>query len=486
MDEKKSMFRINLAKYTNIPVVRGFLGVFSLFYINTVIAANPIQTENAKIGDPKWNAFKSPDNEHNMEGYADKDSVNLGEPIKFYINANPSVDSSYTLTVYRLGWYNGVGARKVAGPLSRTGRTQTIPSPDPATGMVQANWNNPYTLNIPKSWVSGIYIVTLVGNSTGKGRYIPFVVRDMKRTSNYLFQVSTTTWQAYNAWGGKSLYDYNSNTLPVTSDTNPIPGAKAQARKVSFNRPYDDWAGLGLLPNWEINMVFFLEREGYDVTYQSDTDTHMGSGGLLNHKAILSVGHDEYWSKAMRDNFETARAHGIGLGFFGADAAYWQIRMEPTSAPLAKQANRTIVCYRDYAALEDPLAKNLITSDNSLVTSYWRDPLWANRPENELIGIMYSFWPVNGDIVTSKSDPKLANGTPSHWIYTGTATKIGDALKGLLGYEADRVFSNGKTPANLKIIAVSSIPATSIEHPEFSYYAPTQPKSHMTASSNTK
>jgi hypothetical protein len=477
------MFCVNLARYTVITITRasGFLCIFSVFCPYTsAIAANSIQTENANIGDMTWNKFKSPDNEHDMEGYANKDSVNIGGSINFYTNANPSVDSSYALTVYRLGWYKGAGARRVAAPVSRTSTRQIIPVPDPATGMVQANWTHPYTLNIPKPWVSGIYIVTLIGNKTGKGRYIPFVVRDINRPSNYLFQVSTITWQAYNAWGGKSLYAYNSDTRPVTSDTRPIPGANVQARKVSFNRPYDDWAGLGQLIDWEIKMLFFLEREGYDISYQTDTDTHVGNGGLLNHKAILSVGHNEYWSKAMRDNFELARAHGAGLGFFGANTCYWQIRMEPASAPLASQQNRTIAGYKGYAATEDPLAKNLIASDNNLVTALWRDPLWANRPENGLVGIMYSFWPVKGNIVTSKSDPKLANGTPSHWIYTGTGMKISDTFKGLLGYEADRIFNNGKTPANMKILATSGVPATSVEHTEFFYGNPAQPKAHMT------
>jgi hypothetical protein len=475
----KSPLSANLAK--SIETTRhnllGFVCFFSLLAVSTqTMALNRIQTENALAGDPGWYEFYFQSNLHDLEGYADKDSVNIGETIKFFVSANPTVNATYNLKVYRLGWYNGIGARGMTAPVSRTSALQVIPTPAPVTGMVEANWTNPYTLTIPTTWTSGIYVVTLTGNNVSpqQGSYIPFVVRDKNRSSDYLFQSSTATWQAYNNWGGKSLYNFNS--------TGGIP-----ARKVSFNRPYADTVGSGSLTEWEINMLFYMERVGYDVTYQSSTDTHTGDGGLLNHKAILSVGHDEYWSKAIRDNFEAAQKRGISLGFFGGNAAYWQVRMENSVGPFItpqNQQNRTIVGYKDFAAAEDPYATDLITGHKAQVTSRWRDPLWANRPENALLGIMYGFYPVNGNVISTRDDPYMVSGSSSHWAYTATDMLIGASFPGMLGYECDRIFDNGKTPANLEIVAASPIPITSLDDgkddPKSTNFNPAAPKGHMT------
>ncbi|WP_394754580.1 N,N-dimethylformamidase beta subunit family domain-containing protein [Crenothrix sp.] len=458
------------------------LGFVCLLAINThALALNRIQTENALPGTSEWYELyvlgSNPgDNIHEIEGYADKDSVNVGQSINLYVSAIPSLNPQYTINVYRLGWYGGLGARKVNASPLRNSIQQVLPTPNATTGLIQANWTSPYTLAIPSTWASGIYIASLTGVWTGHTQYIPFVVRDDNRTSDYLFQTSTTTWQAYNAWGGKSLYGFNS--------TNNAP-----ARKVSFNRPYDSGGGLGALTAWDINMLNFMELQGYDVTYQTDVDTH-ARNGLLNHKAVLSVGHDEYWTKAMRDNFENARARGVSLGFFGANDAYWQIRMENAVAPLTTLQNRTIVGYKDFAAAEDPLAIDANVTNNNLVTSRWRNPDYANRPENALIGVMYAFGPkgnfeLNSDILASKNDPwqTLVN---ANWIYTASGTLIGSletgVFQGFLGYEADRVFDNGFTPSSLETIAASPVPLGVVDHdsPLSTNYNPAAPKSHAT------
>ncbi len=472
-DKKKSVLPIDVFKHKLLY----FICLFSLLGVSTpTLALNKIQVENAQPGNTDWYLFHvlgtdAADNPHDLEGYADKDSVNVGQPISFFVNANPARNRTYKIRIYRLGWYGGYGARKFHVSPALPTVSQVIPASDPTTGLVQANWTNPYTITIPGSWVSGIYIATITnntGNQRWEGQYIPFVVKDSNRSSDYLFQASTTTWQAYNGWGGKSLYGYNSGNSP--------------ARKISFNRPYDVGGGLGSLLNWEINMLYFMEREGYDVTYQSNTDTHaLVDGGLLNHRAVLSVGHDEYWSKEMRDNFEKARAHGIGLGFFGSNTAYWQIRFENN--------NRTIVGYKDFSAAEDPLAIDGDPSNNNLVTGRWRDPLWANRPENALLGVMYAFGPkgnseLDSDIIMSKADPKLLppNDPEGNWIYTATSMPKGTVFPRLLGYEADRVFDNGLTPAGLQIVGASPVPLGVVDHnsPLSANYDPNNPKSHMT------
>src|SRR5262249_47364951 len=157
---------------------------------------------------------------------------------------------------------------------------------------------------------------------------IYFVVRDDLKRSDLLFQTSVTTYQAYNNWSDFSLY------------TEP------QASQVSFDRPYSRGNGSGDFLFWEYSLMRFLEREGYDVTYTTNLDTHLRGDLLKDHKAFLSVGHDEYWTWEMRNNVEAARDAGVHLGFFGANICYWQIRLEASGC--TGDANRVIVGYKQH------------------------------------------------------------------------------------------------------------------------------------------
>jgi hypothetical protein len=216
-------------------------------------------------------------------------------------------------------WYGGSGGRELLGPTTRAGGVQATPVPD-AYGTFECNWTDPYVLTIPTNWVSGVYLVKLTGSSSGKQAYIQFVVREDSRDSVFLFQRSITTDQAYNTWpgaayGGLSLYN--------------------GAVKVSFNRPYavdESYSsahnGAGFFPRWEINMVRWLEMNGYDVTYATNIDVHENPNLLLNRHAFLSVAHDEYWSWEMRQNVETSRDAGVGLGFFAGNESYWPLLRE--------------------------------------------------------------------------------------------------------------------------------------------------------------
>jgi hypothetical protein len=146
----------------------------------------------------------------------------------------------------------------------------------------------------------------------------------------------------------------------------------------------------------------------------------------------------------MRHNIETARARGVGLGFFGANIGYWQIRLEPS--PVDGKPRRTIVCYK-YTALEaDPVIRDKAPGNDRLTTTQWR--AWpVNRPEEALIGVMYHGDPYSGDIVVSNA---------GHWVFQGTGLSNGDRLPGLLGYETDASF--GFAPAGTDIVALSPDP----------------------------
>jgi hypothetical protein len=403
------------------------------YCVSSILAlgANAIQIENALAGSSQW-ILTNPATSREIEGFASLASVNVGGQIAFYVN---TADPTYQLEIYRFGWYGGLGGRNVLSAVQLTGVRQPMPTPDSTTGLIECRWTSPYTVTVPLTWTSGVFLVKLTGSS-GKQSYIIFVVRDDNRSSTYLFQSSVNTYQAYNNWGGKSLYDFNSTS--------------GRARKVSFNRPYGVGAqavsasGVGagdflttgapasetLPAGWECNMVRFLERSGYDVTYNTDVDTHENAATLLNHTSFLSVGHNEYWSWQMRANVTAARDAGINLAFFGADAVYWQVRYE--ASPVTGAADRTVVCYKDTT---DP------------VTGLLQTVLFQqlNYPEDALIGITYATDAVNAGMT-------LKNTT--HWVFAGTGAHDGTVLPGLVGYEVDVLGSD--PPANLVQLAHST------------------------------
>ena len=353
-------------------------------------------------------------------------SVNRGEEIKLYVSTK---EPSYTIEVLRVGWYGGRGMKSMMAPVSRPGLAQAPPVTDSASGLIECDWQDPYVLHVPTSadptvWPSGIYVAKLTAGQTGKQNYVVFVVRDDQRPSDLLFQSSVTTYQAYNDWGGKSLY------------------SKPRASKVSFNRPYLHGHGTGHLLNWELSMVMFLEKEGYDVTYTTDIDTHERGNLLALHKGFLSVGHDEYWSWQMRDNVEAARDNGVNLAFLGSNVGYWQIRLDPSS--ITGDPDRTIICYKNQSS--DPASHSDDISTRRLTTVKFRSHP-VDRPEDALVGVMYETDPVQGDLVVSDA---------SNWIFEGTGLKNGDHLPGLLGYEVDRISDH--TPSGTQQITHSPYP----------------------------
>ena len=388
---------------------------------------NPIVTENAKAGDTSW-PLTQPALESEIEGYASAVSVNRGEQITFFVNTK---DPTYTIQFFRMGWYAGAGSRSMGPPTLLTGTVQPAPVVDPNYLLIDAgNWSSSYRLSIPAdpsdptNWCNGFYLAKLVGSS-GAEAYVVFVVRDDARKSDFLFQTSVNTYCAYNLWGGSGLY-----TVP-------------RAFKVSFNRPYhvkhqpDLAAGGGHSLLYEYNMVRFLEREGYDVTYTTDLETHLSGASLMPHKGFLSVGHDEYWSWEMRQNVTAARDAGVSLGFFGANCSFWQIRYEPS--PVTGMANRTIVCYKYDADTLDPYCNG---SQAYLTTTEWRGAP-VNRPEAELIGVMYG---INYDGIGDAFGADIVATDTANFIFQGTGLKNGDHLPGLLGYEADRLYPKSAPP----------------------------------------
>ena len=444
------------------------LAIDRIWYFTTGVdpcstEGNPIVCENSKIGNPasEWDVSGAGD--ASIQGYATDISVNRGETVKFKIST-PS--TGYRLDIYRMGYYAGNGARKVATvqPPPSVSLPQTQPPclNHAATGLFDCgNWAESASWSVPADATSGIYFAKAVredGANTGKASHIVFIVRDDTSTSDILFQTADTTWHAYNNYGGNSLYQ---GTGPGTGG-----GSDGRAYKVSYNRPFNTRAvdgGQDWLFNAEYPMVRWLEANGYNVSYFTGVDSDRRGNLIRNHKLFLSNGHDEYWSGQQRTNVENARdIGGVHLAFFSGNEVFWKTRWE-NSIDVTATPNRTMVCYKEthnFPKNRDP---------DTAWTGTWRDPRGTDilylpklktdggRPENALMGPIFT---VNDGATTSITVPE-ADGKMRFWRNTTIANLTSGASTtlpfGTLGYEWDEDLDNGFRPAGLVRLSSTTV-----------------------------
>mmetsp|Transcript_29721 Transcript_29721/g.61103 ORF Transcript_29721/g.61103 Transcript_29721/m.61103 type:complete len:593 (-) Transcript_29721:240-2018(-) len=426
---------------------------------------NPIMKENMMQGTSDW-ILTNPSLKREIEGYMSHTSVQRGESILlFYNTKSPSV----IVEVFRSGYYGGLGARKVLGPVEVPGREQIIPRPD-NYGTVSCQWKDPFIVSTQNSWTTGVYLVRMTETAAKTQSYAIFFIRDDARQSDITFQIPFNTYQAYNYWGGRSLYGWGSG------GPEKLPWGKHagnRAFKVSYDRPYarsntlaaaygngageyltniqllfPDY-GLNCSAGWNYNMVRFLEKNSVGVTYISNIDTHSRLNKITKPKLFLTQGHDEYWSNEMRDHVENLRDTGTHLVFLGSNTAYFAVRMEPgdsntsvnkSSIPgLAPDENRIIVCFKRVKA--DPV-KNEFRSV----------PFRQVRPEADMVGVEYVGDPYEEDLIVKNA---------SHWIFHGTGVSDGYVIPGLLGYEVDSM-RESRTKNNNIITPVFETPLKNI------------------------
>jgi hypothetical protein len=405
-----------------------------------------IVAENAKRGHAWW--VTTPQTDRGIEGYASQVSAAIGDTVTLFVSTKAA---RYHVEAYRMGYYQGIGGRLVWVSGERPGVEQPQPELIAATNTIECRWSPSLTITIDPSWPPGAYLLKLVG-STDEQQFVPLCVRDDTSRAAVVIQHSVTTWQAYNRWGGYSLYYGNAGgALSFTHD--PSGGTfEDRARVVSFDRPYDyDWAsGAADFVGNELPVIYQAEQLGLDVTYWTDVDLHANPQLLLDHKALISLGHDEYWSAPMRNGAAHAVARGVNLAFLGANACYRQIRFE--SSPLGE--NRRQVCYK--SAAEDPM-----TGVNSeLVTVNWPQAP-VSRPEAELIGSTYQDIEAQADMVITD---------PSSWVFDGLDFNANDVLPGIVEGEFDRYVPDGGGPTNLDVIAHSIVPNRGDNYSDVTWY----------------
>lgn len=325
-----------------------------------------------------------------IEGYVSHTSILPGERLAFKVSANPA--TNFVIDIYRMGYYGGTGGRHMARLGSFKATPQAVPMMT-IERLRECRWETSATLTIPADWPSGVYLGKLTRDEPfGNQSYVIFVVKE-RRKSDLLYQVSDLTWQSYNKWPGRdSLYDDGTTDVWYTGPN----------VRVSFDRPYAKYCqiidaplstGSGEFLLWEHPMVYWLEKEGYDVTYCSNLDLELDAGMLASSKVFLSVAHDEYWSRKMYEEAIKARDNGLSFAFFSGNSVKGQLNFFDSSV------------------------------DGKPCRAFSRGPVFDD--EEKLMGLT-SYGPGYGDWVVKNS---------GHWVYAGTGLRDGDRIPAIIGWE---------------------------------------------------
>ncbi|MFI8239497.1 N,N-dimethylformamidase beta subunit family domain-containing protein [Streptomyces sp. NPDC085866] len=369
-----------------------------------------------------------------VTGYTDQVSVAPGQECGLHVSTTAA---SFRVSAFRVGWYGGRHARLIWASPRIPGRAQPPPRLLPATRTVRADWPTALSMDTT-GWPEGAYLLRLEAD-TGHQRHIPLIVRSAEGAGRTVLLHAPATWQAYNRWGGYSLYAGSSGAYATRS------------LAVSFDRPYEgNGAEKFLVYEWAL--VVLAERLRIPLAYTTGLDVHRDPSVLHGAHSVVCLGHDEYWTPEQRASVTRARDAGTNAAFLGANTCFRRVRLEDGE----RAGDRTVVCYKtSYRA--DPC----YASDPALVTTDYRSPPAAD-PESSLTGVLYEGYPVDAPYVVHAAD---------HWLYDGTGVRPGDAFAHLVGVEYDRVTPVSLAPVPLEITAHSPVVcAGRPSHSDSAYY----------------
>jgi hypothetical protein len=365
-----------------------------------------------------------------VEGYSDRVSYAPGETVALHVSTTAD---KFSIEIARLG----VATDVVHQQADIAGVESSIPENASSHG---CNWPALVKLAIPDDWRSGYYQVTLRAADNG-GKFVQrnrrtvegscfFVVRPERpaEKAKILLQLSTNTYNAYNNWGGFSLYGYHGR-------------ANVQGHRVSFLRPPSSQ-----FANWERPFVQWAEAQGYALDYCANSDLELHPEILKGYRLVLSVGHDEYWSAPMRDQLEAFIGAGGNVAFFSGNTCCWQVRTEDNGGALVSWKQRYVM---------DPLFPS---DDHRLLSTLWSHHL-VKRPENQLTGVGFLFGGYH------RSHGQYMDGAaaftvhrPEHWLFEGTGLKSGAQFGGkdtIVGYECDGCEFEMKDGLRFRLIATA-------------------------------
>jgi hypothetical protein len=390
-------------------------------------------TETVRQGTDDWRITSQgpPDA---VEGYADRISVLPGEEFGLHVSTTAP---GFRVSAFRVGWYGGAQARLVWESGRVPGRKQRRPHLAVPTRTITADWEPSLRIRA-EGWPEGAYLLRLDAEN-GHQRYVPLIVRSVSAVGRTLLMHAPATWQAYNQWGGYSLYAGRDGTYAHRS------------LAVSFDRPYDS-SGAEKFLVYERALVVLAEQLGIPLAYTTGVDVHLAHSVLRGATAAVALGHDEYWTPEQRRYVTEARDAGTNLAFFGANTCFRRVRLELA----ATGAIRTVVCYKtDYPV--DPY----LADHPTMATTDFRHRPGAD-PESSLTGVIYEGFPTDAPYVVEN---------PGHWVFQGTGVRRGDSFDHLVGVEYDRVTPESPTPSPIEIVAHSPLVCNGRHsHADSAYY----------------
>lgn len=369
-----------------------------------------------------------------IQGFANLTFAKEGQNVTLYVDSRVA---TYRVIAYRMGWYQGLGAREVWSSPRETGITQPPCGLATTTNMVScANWHPSLVMPVTSAFTPGDYLIKLTAGARAQS-YILLTVWNPSSTATYVVMNRSLVEEAWNTYGGYSFYQGEG---PCILDQSSYPPCN-RARVVSFDRPYDTAFGASDFLTNEYPLVQLMEREGLDVTYISDVTLSQYPGLLLRHKVLLSLDHDEGWTYSERVAVQSAASHGVNVVYFGAAAMVRHDRLQ--SSPLGP--NREVVDYRN--AYEDPLSVG--GSPMQVTGNTWESPPADWSPISQ-IGEEYS-----GYLSPGLTAPMVISDASS-WVFRGTGLQNGSSLGGVIASDVDHVIAG--SPSNVQILAHSPIP----------------------------
>jgi hypothetical protein len=373
-------------------------------------------------------------------GYVAKQAVPVGQIERIYVSAPGS--RTAVIRIFRMGWYGGKGGREVL--VSRPLKLVTQPpcAHSSSTGLTQCAWHPTLTFVIPSALPTGIYTAKLSAR-TGESDCL-FVVL-AARPQPLLAQLPTSTYEAYNAWGGDSLYPGGADRVRITG-TN-------QGVEVSYQRPYESLTGAGQFFARDVAMIRFLERYGYPVSYTTSESVDADPDQLVGHKALIDFGHSEYWSARQATAFAHARDSGTSLLFLGSDTLAWRMRYARASRGAGDRGapDQTIVAYKQFAALDPDRAQPAGTFPDGGASLTGSAYLGCITPRLRALGPpTYYYYPW-----------RPAPGLRPIWLYAHTRMTPATQVFGIVGYELDA--TTAASPPDTQVVGAGGAPCMGVE-----------------------
>ena len=392
-------------------------------------------------------------------GYGSSYSVYQGDPITFYISSSTK---SNTLTIYQITDI----AHYVTAYTNVQFRVQTTSLHSDSTYWYGCGWDSTFGITIPLNWSPGVYRAEFrtyydsTTNMSDSVSGILFIVKPkiLASTSSNLLLIATNTWQAYNDYGGKSLYNNISTNhqrsfkVSFSRPANRPLGSLGSADFYKYERKFINWTTLNNIP-LEYASMYDLDR---DPNFLFDT------GNNNRYKVLFIVGHNEYWSIAERQQCEQFIRNGGKVIILSGNTCWWQVRFENNGS--------TMVCYKDSAADRNA---NPTIPDSLITVNWWKSPV--NNPENSFTGVNFK----DGGYVNSGNKLPKSQGfgdytafNTHYWLFNGTGLREGDEFgykNAIVGYEADGTptgwdakglgvpinTDQSKTPVNFRIFGFS-------------------------------